>query len=40
MTLVQFGTNDLADNLTRKVKNEKILGFENVFITDYSDERG
>jgi hypothetical protein len=38
--LVQFGANKLSDNLARKVNNENILGFENIFITDSSEERG
>jgi hypothetical protein len=39
-TLVQFGANKLSDNSAGKVINENIHGFENIFITDYSDERG
>jgi len=37
---VQFGAIKLSDNSARKVNNENITGFENIFITDNNDERG
>jgi hypothetical protein len=39
-TLVQFGASILSDKSARKVNNENIPGFENIFITLYSDDRG
>jgi len=38
--LVQFGASKLSDNIARKVNTENILGFENIFNTDSSEEKG